>query len=79
MDFRNDELLRVNSNSLKEIADETAFENKTMVSLASKSSADLRTMRIATLIGTIYASISLVTVSFQSFDHDIRWQVKLML
>jgi hypothetical protein len=67
MDFRNDELLRVNSNSLKEIADETASENKTMVSLASKSRADSRTMRIATLIGTIYASISLVTVSFQSF------------
>jgi Mg2+ and Co2+ transporter CorA len=64
MDFRNDELLRANSISLKEIANETARENKAMLIIARKSKADSRMMKIATLIGTIYLPLSLVTVSF---------------
>jgi len=64
MDFRNDELLHVNSDSLKEIANETARENKAMLIIARKSKADSKTMKIATLIATIYLPVSLVTVSF---------------
>ncbi|KAF8541202.1 hypothetical protein BDD12DRAFT_529067 [Trichophaea hybrida] len=66
MDFRNDELLRVNSVSLKELADETARENKAMLTIARKSKADSRTVKIATLIATIYLPISLVTSFFST-------------
>ncbi|KAF8537272.1 hypothetical protein BDD12DRAFT_847584 [Trichophaea hybrida] len=66
MDFRNDELHRLNSHSMEKIAHETAVENKIMVTLAHKAQADSRTMRIAALIGTIYASISLVTSFFST-------------
>ncbi|KAF8245659.1 hypothetical protein K440DRAFT_662644 [Wilcoxina mikolae CBS 423.85] len=66
MDFRNDELLRANSISLKELAHETARENKAMLTIACKSKADSRTMKIATLIATIYLPISLVTSFFST-------------
>ena len=63
MRFRNDELLFKNSVSLKEIADETASENKAMVSMTGQFVVDSRTTKLATLIATVYLPASLLTVS----------------
>ena len=62
IDFRNDELLRANGDSLRELADQTVKENKAMLALARRAKADLRTMRIATLVATVFQPITVITV-----------------
>ena len=62
MDYRNDELLRANGTSLKDLADKTAHENGAMLAIARKAKADSQTMKIATLLATIYLPIIVVTV-----------------
>ncbi|KAF8526173.1 hypothetical protein BDD12DRAFT_985012 [Trichophaea hybrida] len=66
MDFRNDELLRVNSYSLKDVAKETASENKAMVTIAKQSLSDSRMVKITTVIATIYLPLSLVASFFST-------------
>lgn len=62
MDFRNDEQLEENSRTMKSLASETVLENRAMVTIANQTMADSRTMKIATVIATIYLPASLVTV-----------------
>ena len=62
MDFRNDELLRANGISLKELADKSAQENEAMLAIARKAKADSRTMKIASLVATVYLPLTAATV-----------------
>lgn len=66
MDFRNDELLQENTDSMRVLAGETVSENKAMVTIANKSAADSRTVTIATVIALIYVPVSLVTSFFST-------------
>lgn len=63
MDFRHDELVRQNGDSLRLISEQTASDNKNMVAVAHEAAADSRTMKIATIIAMIYLPASLVAVS----------------
>ena len=62
MDFRNDELLRANGVSLKELADKSAQENEAMLGIARRTKADSRAMKTASLIATICLPLTAVTV-----------------
>lgn len=53
-----------NGLGLKEIALMNAAETKVMISLASQSSQDSRTMRIATVIAMFYLPANLVMVHY---------------
>lgn len=66
MDFRHDELVRQNGDSLRLISEQTASDNKNMVAVAHEAAADSRTMKIATIIAMIYLPASLVATFFST-------------
>ena len=64
MDFRNDELLRKNGTSLKDLANKTANENKAMLAITRKAKADSRMMKIATLVAAVFLPLTVVVVCY---------------
>ena len=78
MDFRNDELVRENSNSLRALAGDTVSGNRALVTIAVQSMADSRIIKIATMIGVIYLPASLVTVSIPVRYEYLLFSVRLI-
>ena len=77
MDFRNDELLRANGISLKELAEKTAHENEAMLAMAGKVKTNSKTIKIATVVATIYLSITAVTVCFLPYQFAVYVDLRI--